>query len=176
MRAKCLFWLLALAIVVGAVWAQEQKPPAEDKSAPAATAAPPATPHPPRVTPEDAARKNPIKFTTLSVERGAKLYRTQCAMCHGEKGDGKGDMVAEMKMSPPDFTKPETLKDRTDGALFALIGAGSEVMPSQGTRMTDTHKWNLVNFLRSLSGKPPERATGKEPEENIILVPQDEKK
>jgi hypothetical protein len=93
-------------------------------------------------------------------------------MCHGETGDGKGEAVAEMKINPPDFTKPETLKDRTDGELFAIMGAGSEVMPGQGTRMTDIHKWNMVNFLRSVSGKVPEKATGKEPEENIILVPQ----
>jgi hypothetical protein len=45
-------------------------------------------------------------------------------------------------------------------------------MPGQAKRMTDTHKWNLVNYLRSLSGKVPERSKGNEPEENIILVPQ----
>lgn len=176
MRAKYLFGLLVLAIMAGSVCAQEQKPPAEEKGTTAAPPTAPGTPHPPKVSAADAARKNPIKFTTLSVERGAKLYRTQCAMCHGEKGDGKGDMVEEMKITPPDFTKPETLKDRTDGALYAIIGAGSEVMPGQGSRMSDTHKWNLVNYLRSLCGKAPERATGKEPEENVILVPQDEKK
>ena len=42
--------------------------------------------------------------------------------------------------------------------------------------MTDTHKWNLVNYLRSLDGRTPEKATGKEPEENVILVPQDVRK
>lgn len=176
MRAKYLFGLLVLAIMAGSVCAQEQKPPAEEKGTTAAPPTAPGAPHPPKVTPEDAARKNPIKYTTLSVERGAKLYRTQCAMCHGEKGDGKGEMVEEMKITPTDFTKPETLKDRSDGTIYAIIGAGSEVMPGQGTRMTETHKWNLINYLRSLSGKSPERATGKEPEENVILVPQDEKK
>lgn len=176
MRAKNVSKLLVLAVMAGSVWAQEQKPPAEEKGTTAAPPTAPETPHFFKVTPEEAARKNPIKYTTLSVERGAKLYRTQCAMCHGEKGDGKGEMVEEMKITPTDFTKPETLKDRSDGALYAIIGAGSEVMPSQGTRMTDTHKWNLINYLRSLSGKAPERATGKEPEENVILVPQDVKK
>ncbi len=176
MRAKYLFGLLVLAIMAGSVWAQQQKPPADEKGTTAAPPTAPGAPHPPKVTPEDTARKNPIKYTTLSVERGAKLYRTQCAMCHGEKGDGKGEMVEEMKITPTDFTKPETLKDRSDGTIYAIIGVGSEVMPSQGTRMSDTHKWNLVNYLRSLGGKPPERATGKEPEENVILVPQDERK
>lgn len=182
MRAKYLFGLLILAFAAGRFWpalaggAQEQKPPSEEKAPAAAPAATPESPHPGKITPEDLARKNPIKFTTLAVERGAKIYKTQCAMCHGEKGDGKGEMVEEMKINPPDFTKPETLKGRTDGALFAILGAGSEVMPGQGTRMTDTHKWNLVNYLRSLDGKAPEKATGKEPEENVILVPQDVRK
>lgn len=45
-----------------------------------------------------------------------------------------------MKVTPPDFTKPETLKDRTDGELFAMISAGWETMPGQGKRMTDLHK------------------------------------
>ncbi len=45
-------------------------------------------------------------------------------------------------------------------------------MPSQAGRLTDVHRWNLVNYLRALSGKVPEKATGKEPEENVILVPQ----
>jgi len=76
-----------------------------------------------------------------------------------------------MKLNLPDFTKPDSLKGRTDGELFAIIGAGRDPMPSQAGRLTDTHRWNLVNYLRALSGKVPEKATGKEPEENILLVP-----
>jgi cytochrome c len=175
MRVKYLTGLLILALAAGNLWAQETKTPSQEKEAAAPGAAPEAA-HPGKITPEDAARKNPMKFNTLSVERGAKIFKTQCAMCHGEKGDGKGEMVEEMKLTVPDFTKPEALEKRTDGELFAIIGLGSEKMPGQGKRMTDNHKWNLVNYLRSLAGKMPERATGKEPEENVILVPQDEKK
>jgi len=163
-------------LAAGNFWAQE-KQKTEEKAG-ATTAATPAVQQPVhgfKVTPEDAGKKNPIKFTSNSVERGKKIYATQCAMCHGEKGDGKGEAVEEMHLSPPDFAKPEVLDKRTDGDVFAIISAGSELMPGQGKRLTDTHKWNLVNYLRMLSGKAPERSTGKEPEENIILVPQKEK-
>ncbi|MBZ5542586.1 MAG: c-type cytochrome [Acidobacteriia bacterium] len=175
MKLRHILGLLVLSLAVGGIWAQEQQK-TEQKPAPEAAAAPaaPQLVHGFKLTPEDAAKKNPIKFTTNSVERGKKIYTTQCAMCHGEKGDGKGEVVEEMKLNPPDFTKPEVLSKRTDGDLFAIIGGGSELMPGQGKRLTDTHKWNLVNYLRSLSGKSPERSTGKEPEENIILVPQKE--
>jgi len=173
MRSKYPAGLLVLGLAVVVAWAQE-KPKADAKASQgtAAAAQEPAPAHGFKLTPEDTAKKNPVKFTTVSAERGKKIYDTQCAMCHGAKGDGKGDAVEEMKISPPDFTKPETLGKLTDGELFAIIGVGSETMPGQGTRMPETRKWNLVNYLRALSGKHPEKSTGKEPEEGVILVPQ----
>ena len=161
-------WLVLL-LVTGCLWAQEEKketpPPA------GTTTATPAPAHELTPSTEDKARKNPIKFTEVSVDRGKKIYATQCSLCHGAKGDGKGELAADMKLNVPDFTKPDTLKDRTDGELFAIIGAGKDPMPGQGGRLSDTHRWNLVNYLRALSGQVPEKATGKEPEENVILVP-----
>ena len=174
MKAKYLVGLIIFALSVTVFWAQEEKKPAQEAApgAAATTPAQPAGPHVFTISPEDAARKNPVKFTEVSVERGKKIYGTQCAMCHGEKGDGKGEIVQEMGIKPPDFTDSETLKKRTDGELFAIIGQGSSVMPSQGKRLSDTHRWQVVNYLRALSGAKPEKSTGKEPEENIILVPQ----
>ena len=169
MSSKTLFLILVLA--TGCLWAQEEKketpPPAG-----AATTAAPAAPHPATISAEDKARKNPVKFGEVSVDRGKKIYVTQCALCHGDKGNGKGELASDMKLTLPDFTKPDTLKDRTDGELFTIIGTGQDPMPPQTGRMTDERRWNLVNYLRALSGKVPEKSTGKEPEENIILVPQ----
>ena len=169
MRSKMLF--LALVIATGCMWAQEKKETTPPPAGATTTAAPQA-PHPAVISAEDKARKNPVKFTEVSTDRGKKIFVTQCALCHGEKGDGKGELAADMKLKVPDFTKPETLKDRTDGELFTIIGTGQDPMPSQAGRLTEVHRWNLVNFLRTLSGKVPEKATGKEPEENVILVPQ----
>jgi len=161
--------LVFLFLAVGG-WAQEksQSEPADKGAAGAA----PAAAHPAAISAEDKARKNPVKFTETSVAKGKKRYVTQCALCHGDKGDGKGDVAADMKLTLPDFTNPDSLKDRTDGELFAFIGTGKEPMPGQGGRMKETERWDLVNYLRALSGKTPEKSTGKEPEENVILVPQ----
>ena len=165
---RSMMLLIALVIVTGCLWAQENK---QTTPPPTGAAATPEAPHPKVISAEDKARKNPVKFTETSTDRGKKIFNTQCALCHGPKGDGKGDLATDMKLNIPDFTKPETLKDRTDGELFAIIGAGQDPMPSQAGRMTDTHRWNLVNYLRTLSGKVPEKSAGNEPEENVILVP-----
>jgi cytochrome c len=162
--------LLVLVLAAGCLWAQEKKEP--EPSSAASTAAAQASPHPATISAEDKARKNPVKFTDVSVLRGKKIYNTQCALCHGEKGDGKGELAADMKLNVPDFTNPDTLKDRTDGEIFAIIGVGKDPMPGQAGRMTEPQRWNLVNYLRALSGKAPEKSTGKESEENVILVPQ----
>ncbi|MFZ0962905.1 MAG: cytochrome c [Terriglobia bacterium] len=168
MPSKTLFLVLILA--TGCLWAQEEK---KETPAPAGAAtAAAAAPHPATISAEDKARKNPVKFTDVSVARGKKIYSTQCALCHGDKGDGKGELAADMKIDVPDFTKPATLKDRTDGELFAIISNGKDPMPAQAGRMSDVRRWNLVNYLRALSGDVPEKSTGKEPDENIILVPQ----
>jgi mono/diheme cytochrome c family protein len=107
------------------------------------------------------------------VDRGKKVYLTQCALCHGEKGDGKGDLATDMKLTLPDFTKPDALAKRTDGELFAIIETAKDPMPSQKGRMSEQQLWNLVNYLRALSGKVPAKSTAKESaDENVILVPQ----
>ena len=175
MKFKYLYAILTIIFAVTTYWAQEQKP-AEEKPAEAASQAQAtAVPHGFQITPEQAAKKNPLRFSEISVERGKKIYATQCAMCHGEKGDGKGEMVEEMKINPPDFTKLETLEKRTDGELFTIIQIGNTTMPAQGERMKDVHKWEVVNYLRSLGGKAPLKSTEEELQQNTVVVKEKDK-
>jgi mono/diheme cytochrome c family protein len=175
---KFKYFLVVLVLIFGVTTylAQEKKesgekpaPAAPPATAPAAEQAP-AVPHGFNITPEDAARKNPVRFSEINVQRGKKIYETQCAMCHGEKGDGKGDLAEEMKITPPDFTKPDTLAKRTDGELFTIIQSGSATMPGQSARLKDTHKWEVVNYLRSLSGKTPLKSTEEELHQGTVIV------
>ncbi len=173
MRAKCFIGILILSLAVGTYRAQE-KQKSEQKPSSGSAAAAPAAPQAPRdykISPEDAARKNPVRFTEGSVSRGKKLFLNQCAMCHGQKADGKGELAADMQIAPPDFTIPEILKKRADGELFMIIAVGSDTMPGQGKRMLDKHRWDIVNFLRAASGKQPEKSDEKEEDARYVIVP-----
>ncbi len=164
--------IIVFCFAAGTFSAQEKKEEAQGSSSSSSTAATPSSPHSAAISQADAAMKNPIRFTDASVDRGKKVYMTQCALCHGEKGDGKGDLAADMKLKLPDFTKPDALAKRTDGELFTIIGTAKDPMPSQKGRMSEHQLWNLVNYLRTLDGKVPAKATAKESaEENVILVP-----
>jgi mono/diheme cytochrome c family protein len=132
--------LLTLLFFVFALWAQKDQPPAK---APAPEY---------KIPPEAAARVNPVKPTEESLAKGKKLYGFDCAMCHGNNGNGKGDMATDMK-NVTDFTNPDALKNRTDGELFYVIRNGKGEMPPEGDRAKDQDIWNMVNYIRSLAKK-----------------------
>ncbi|MDX1389672.1 MAG: cytochrome c [Acidobacteriota bacterium] len=95
-------------------------------------------------------RKNPVETTPESIERGQTLFWSQCAMCHGEKGDGKGELAERYDFVVVDFTDAALQKKRTDGELFYLLTVGKDHMPGEGERMPDAWKWDLVNYIRTL--------------------------
>ena len=55
------------------------------------------------------------------MEKAKKLFGYDCAMCHGETGDGKGDLSADYAGKIKDLTDPATLKDVTDEEIFTLL-------------------------------------------------------
>ena len=96
---------------------------------------------------------NPVKPTPESQARAKKIYGYDCAMCHGEKGNGKGDVVDAMKLTMKDYTDPAALKDMTDGQLFTIIKDGKGQMPGEGDRAKTDDVWNLIILIRSMSKK-----------------------
>ena len=100
---------------------------------------------------EDAQRANPVKPTESSIAAGGKFYSSQCAMCHGTDGDGKGDLAVQMELKMLDYRQPESLAKFTDGELFYILTKGKDKMPAEGDRTPDEKKWNVINYLRSLA-------------------------
>ena len=114
---------------------------------------PPAKPSGDQKIPEEQAKKeNPVKPTPESMAKAKKTYNMDCAMCHGEKGDGKGELAADMK-NVTNFTAPDEMKDRTDGELFYIIRKGKGEMPPEGDRAKDDDIWGLVNYVRAFGKK-----------------------
>lgn len=107
----------------------------------------------PKMTPEDAAKKNPVPSTPEGLAEVRKMYGYNCAMCHGKTGDGKGDLVADMKLELLDWREASSLEKMTDGELFWIISKGKGKMPGEGDRTAEKLRWNLVNLVRSFAKK-----------------------
>ena len=97
-----------------------------------------------------AAKKSPIAPTQDSIAAGQKIYSKTCMMCHGKSGDADGPAVIELNIHPAKLSNPQ-LKTESDGSLFWKISTGKKPMPAYGKRLSETDRWNLVNYVRTLS-------------------------
>lgn len=96
-----------------------------------------------------AAKKNPTASTQQSIAAGQKIYSKTCAMCHGKSGDADGPAVIELNIHPAKLSDPQ-LATESDGALFWKITTGKKPMPAYGKRLSETDRWHLVNYVRTL--------------------------
>src|ERR1700747_2625686 len=62
-----------------------------------------------KIAPEDIARKNPVKSSPEGLAEARRVFKYDCAMCHGERGDGKGEVVESMKLIMHDWHDPPAL-------------------------------------------------------------------
>ena len=114
----------------------------------------PAGPPVAAVVPPDVSQMvNPAKPTPETLARAKKMYGYDCAMCHGANGDGKGDLVADMKLTLKDYTDAAALKDMTDGQMYTIIKNGKGQMTGEGDRAKNDDVWALVVLLRSFAKK-----------------------
>lgn len=170
---KSILLVFAAGLVVAAPLAmagrapqqQPQTPAAAEAAAPAQPAAAQATPEPQAAPPAGSMpteMKNPVlKPTAESQAKAKQLYAIDCAMCHGDNGNGKTDLATSMAMTLPDLTDSKSLAGHLDGALFNLIRNGKDKMPGEDkARASDTDVWNLVIYVRNMS-KPTTAASTK---------------
>jgi mono/diheme cytochrome c family protein len=110
--------------------------------------------NPPWEAPESAKQvKNPVKVTKEGLASAAKLFRENCMTCHGEAGAGDGPAAESLMRHPADFTDQKMMAEATDGELFWKITMGRTPMPAWEDQFSETQRWELVNYLRSLTEK-----------------------
>ena len=102
-------------------------------------------------------RTNPLASTSANPNVAEALFRgeagpTNCAICHGRKGDGKGRLSSQYDPPPRNFSCAKTINGVPDGQLFWIIRFGSPgtAMPPHPA-LSDEQLWQLVFYLRQLA-------------------------
>jgi mono/diheme cytochrome c family protein len=100
-----------------------------------------------------AGASNPVKSTPEGLAKAKALYQIDCAMCHGDNGNGQTDLAKSMSLNIPDFTNGKAMSAKTDGDLFDIIRNGKDKMPPEAAgRANDTTVWNLILYIRKMAG------------------------
>ena len=91
--------------------------------------------------------KSPLDSTAINPDKAKELYTVYCAICHGDKGDGKGNLVVKEK-----FLGVPSYKDReiTDGSVFHVITYGLNSMGSHANQLSQEERWVVADYVLKL--------------------------
>ena len=89
----------------------------------------------PVVASAQAGSKNPGKSDAQT--KAKKVYAMDCALCHGDNGDGKTDLAKDMQLTLIDWTDPKSLSGKQDQDLFNIIRNGKDKMPPEDKGRAD---------------------------------------
>lgn len=95
------------------------------------------------------------------LQRGGKLFESQCAACHGVRGHGDGPLAAKLEPPPTDLAQRERAAGRSPFALYQIISNGVEgtAMASFGA-LPEADRWALAFFSGSLPYSAADQAAG----------------
>jgi len=98
----------------------------------------------------------PINITDDTLLAGMKIYRTNCAGCHGDFGQpsawgtaGFYPRVPQFPNSPPTLRSEEMFLIVRNGVRYTGMGAWKDLISEDDT-------WKVVSFLSRLQSLPPE--------------------
>jgi mono/diheme cytochrome c family protein len=96
--------------------------------------------------------ENPVEADEASITRGAEQYTLHCQMCHGQTAEGNGPIAPFLlNTKPANLTSP-VVQAKSDGSIFLTITNGvTGKMPPLNENLTVHERWDLVNFLRTLT-------------------------
>ena len=147
-RASATHWICVLfaAFLLGTVFSSLMMADDADKGAWVAPA-------------RAAKKKNPIASDAKSIAAGKTVYVAQCLKCHGDAGKGDGPSAKDLNPKPKDLSDP-SITDQTDGALFWKITTGRTPMPTFENLIPEDDRWNVINYVRTLTSAPSQGAKG----------------
>ncbi|HWY55277.1 MAG TPA: cytochrome c [Terriglobales bacterium] len=88
-----------------------------------------------------------LPTATQAQSDAAKLYKTNCALCHS--ANGSGDSPSGKALHAKDL-RSEEVQRQSDEALSEVITKGKGKMPAFGAKIKPDDVTNLVSYLRAL--------------------------
>ncbi len=96
--------------------------------------------------------KSPLDSTQVDLDNAKVLFDIYCAICHGTKGDGQGNLVKREKiLGVPRYDDPARAID--EGSIYYVIYYGKNAMGSYKNQLSEKERWEVVAYVLDLKQK-----------------------
>lgn len=94
--------------------------------------------------------KSPLDSLSLDMTKAQELYEINCAICHGNAGNGKGKLVTQEKiLGVPSYAdRPITI-----GSINHVINYGINSMGAYSNQLNQQERWMVATYVMKLKGE-----------------------
>lgn len=93
---------------------------------------------------------NDVPLTEDNLARGKKQYGIYCAQCHGEKGDGQGQLYVRKKYTyPPANLLSEKMLANPEADIYHVITVGYGIMAAHGSMISPDDRWMISMYIKN---------------------------
>jgi mono/diheme cytochrome c family protein len=97
--------------------------------------------------------RNPYPQAKMIIDDGGRLYKLNCASCHGSKGSGDGEAGRDLTPSPAFLAYLIKRPRSVDEYLLWTISEGGaqfgSEMPTFKETLTEQQIWQIVTYMRA---------------------------
>jgi len=90
---------------------------------------------------------SPLDSTQVDLARGKELYDIYCGICHGNKGDGQGNLVKRDKLAGIPSYDTRVI---TEGSIYHVIYYGLNSMGSYANQLNEEERWQVSAYVLEL--------------------------
>ncbi len=103
--------------------------------------------------------EDPLEASAENLAEGKRLYEINCTPCHGEKGEGNGQLIELPGGGDGPYTsRPQPYKTLLpllkDGAIFYSLSYGKNMMGGYGFQLSVNERWQIIHYIKSLAETP----------------------
>jgi mono/diheme cytochrome c family protein len=102
-------------------------------------------------------KKNPFWSDIDALVAGSKIYKENCAKCHGTNGKGDGPLAKSMSTKPFSFQDSKHMSQMNDGYLYWRTVEGGKhppfrsKMPAYKNVLTEEEVWQVLAYAHAFS-------------------------
>lgn len=93
--------------------------------------------------------KSPLTEEDIDMDKAKELYDIYCGICHGNKGDGQGNLVKREKiLGVPSYA--DVGRAINEGSTYHVVYYGRNAMGSYANQLNENERWQVVAYVMKL--------------------------